>query len=188
MPLHSLILGKTRWTTLSMNSQACSPRMETLTPVRSPLTTPHWATLSLVVVTWGRAPAMVCSTERATMRWSGFFLALGVYMAMCTARTSGRLRQVTSGSSGKSTSAPRGPRFGRFFMYGDESSHSRSRTRSGRRGVPGGVCLYISVIRSAAIVEWYVCLSRGRLKGPGTKSRATGSDEGGGWTGCRGPL
>lgn len=37
------------------------------------------------------------------------------------------------------------------------------------------------------MVDWKVCRNRGRLKGPGTKSRATGSDEGGDCTGCSGP-
>lgn len=40
---------------------------------------------------------------------------------------------------------------------------------------------------SEATVERYVCRRRGRLKGPGTKSRAVGSEEGRGWTGWRGP-
>lgn len=37
------------------------------------------------------------------------------------------------------------------------------------------------------MVESYVCLMRGMLKGPGMKSRATGSEEGGDWIGWRGP-
>lgn len=40
---------------------------------------------------------------------------------------------------------------------------------------------------SEAMVDWKVCFSLGRLKGPGTKSRATGSEDGGDWMGCREP-
>ena len=40
---------------------------------------------------------------------------------------------------------------------------------------------------SGATVDLYVCSTRGRVKGPGTKSRDDGSDGGGGWCGCKGP-
>lgn len=35
-------------------------------------------------------------------------------------------------------------------------------------------------MKSEAKVSWYVCSSRGRENGPGTKSRDDGSDGGGG--------
>lgn len=37
------------------------------------------------------------------------------------------------------------------------------------------------------MVDWYVCFRRGKLNGPGTKSRAIGSEDGGDWMGCSGP-
>ena len=37
------------------------------------------------------------------------------------------------------------------------------------------------------MVDLYVCSSRGSEKGPGMKSRAAGSELGGGWWGCSGP-
>lgn len=43
------------------------------------------------------------------------------------------------------------------------------------------------VRRSGARVEEYVCSSRGREKGPGTKRRDVGEEGGGGWWGCSGP-
>jgi hypothetical protein len=40
---------------------------------------------------------------------------------------------------------------------------------------------------SEATVDSYVCSTRGREKGPGTKSREEGSEGGGGLWGCNGP-
>lgn len=40
--------------------------------------------------------------------------------------------------------------------------------------------MYVIVIRSGSMVDLYVCSRRGSEKGPGMKSRAAGSDDGGG--------
>lgn len=148
---------------------------------------PHCATLCRTLVTSGTAPVIACVTMRATTSRSGSLIACGMYAASVTDRTTGTLRNVIGFSSGRSTGSPRGPRSGRFAWYGELSSQPRSRAAAAGFAVPGGVCVYVSVMRSDAIVAWYVCRSRLLWKGPGTKSRAVGSDDGGDWIGCSGP-